>query len=179
MGEDLEARRTPEPEPEVGRPRMPEGYGIPASDEGLLPWTWAVERLERAPLYWVATTRPDGRPHVMPIWGAWLDGTFYFEGGPDTRRGRNIAANPAVVVHVEQGDDVVIVEGFAQEVRAPDRVLAERLIDAFGSKYEPKYGYRPAPDAWSEGGLYAVRPDTAFAWSEFPRTTTRYRFRGA
>ena len=60
-------------EPESSRPVMPAGYGVPESDEGLLPWSWAVERLESARNYWFGTTRPDGRPHAMPAWAVWLD----------------------------------------------------------------------------------------------------------
>ena len=163
-------------EPRASRPRMPEGYGVPESDEGVLAWNWATERLESAVNYWIGTVRPDGRPHAAPVWGVWVDGAFYFEGGPDTRRGRNIAANPAVVVHIEQGDDIVIIEGTAEETASPDRSLAERLADAFGGKYEPRYGYRPDPDQWREGGLYVVRPRVAFAWSKFPGDATRFVF---
>ncbi len=75
---------------------MPEGYGVPETDEGLLDWSWAVTRLESALNYWFATTRPDGRPHAMPAWAVWLDAALYFEGSPMTRRARNLAANPAV-----------------------------------------------------------------------------------
>ena len=100
---------------------MPEGYGVPDTEEGVLDWSWAEERLEQALNYWFATTRPDGRPHAMPAWAVWLDGTVYFEGSPLTRRARNIAENPAVVVHLESGDDVVILEGEAHEVGKPER----------------------------------------------------------
>jgi hypothetical protein len=160
------------------RARMPEGYGVPKSDAGLLPWSWAQERLEQALLYWVMTVRPDGRPHATPIWGAWVEDRFYFEGGPDTRRGRNLAANPAVGVHIERGDDVVIIEGMAEEITRPDPALAARLVAAFGAKYEPKYNYRPDPALWDGGGLYVVRPRVVLAWGEFPRTVTRWRFAG-
>ncbi len=159
-------------EPERSRPALPEGYGVPASEKGMLPWSWATERLAGAHLYWVGTTRPDGRPHAVPIWGAWVDGAFYFEGSPETRRGRNLTANPAVAVHIERGDDVVIVEGVAEEVVGPDPTLAARIAGAFAAKY----GYRPDAASWNSGGLYAVRPRVAFAWSEFPKTTTRWRF---
>ena len=163
-------------EPEVSRPSMPEGYGVPSDAEGLLPWSWVEERLDAAATYWIGTTRPDGRPHAVPIWGAWLDDTFYFEGSPDTRRGRNLAHNPAVVVHLDRGDDVVIVEGTAEEIGRPARSLATRLAEAFARKYRAKHGYAPKPDTWDEGGLYAVRPSLVLAWSDFPRTTTRFRF---
>jgi len=60
-------------EPSASRPYMP-GYGLldAAQGAGLLPWSWAVERLQRSHDYWVATVRPDGRPHVMPVWGVWM-----------------------------------------------------------------------------------------------------------
>ncbi len=50
------------------------GYGLldAAQGAGLLPWSWAVERLQRSHDYWVATVRPDGPPHVMPVWGVWM-----------------------------------------------------------------------------------------------------------
>ena len=163
-------------EPERSRPVMPAGYGVPEGDEGLLAWSWAVERLESARNYWFSTTRPDGRPHAMPAWAVWLDGVLYFEGSPETRRARNIAANPALVVHLESGDEVVILEGEAREAGRPERALAERLAAAFGAKYGATHAYRPAPDQWDNGGLWGMRPRVAFAWREFPKGVTRWRF---
>jgi nitroimidazol reductase NimA-like FMN-containing flavoprotein (pyridoxamine 5'-phosphate oxidase superfamily) len=166
-----------ERQPRVERPAMPEGYGVPDKDEGVLEWSWAVERLEPALNYWFATTRPDGRPHAMPAWAVWLDDTLYFEGSPLTRRARNIAENPAVVIHLESGDDVVILEGEAREVGKPERRLAERLSAAFTAKYAAtRYEYRPPPEQWDRGGLWAMRPQVAFGWSDFPSDTTRWRF---
>lgn len=163
-------------EPTVDRPQMPDGYGTPETDEGLLPWNWATERLERARNYWFSTTRADGRPHAMPAWAAWIDGVLYFEGSPATRRARNIAANPAVSIHLESGDEVVILEGEAYEHGKPDRALAEHLSKIFTEKYAASHDYKPAPDQWDEGGLWSMRPRVAFAWSEFPKTLTRFRF---
>jgi hypothetical protein len=157
---------------------MPEGYGVPETDEGVLDWSWAVERLEPALTYWFSTTRPDGRPHAMPAWGVWLDDALYFEGSPATRRARNLAENPGLVVHLESGDEVVILEGRSEEMdKPPDRALAERLAAAFTAKYgTTRWEYRPQPDQWDEGGLWRLRPQTAFGWSEFPRDVTRWRF---
>ena len=73
------------------------GYGISDSAEGILPWSWAAERLSQAHNYFVATARPDGRPHVMPVWGLWLDDAFYFSTGASSRKARNLAANPRCV----------------------------------------------------------------------------------
>jgi hypothetical protein len=159
---------------------MPQGYGVPEGEEGLLPWSWAVERLERAQNYWFSTTLPDGRPHARPAWAVWLDGALYFEGSPETRRARNIAANPAVSVHLESGEEVVILEGVARDASPPERGLAERLAAAFTAKYAEGFDYRPGPDQWDKGGLWVLRPRLALGWAlsggEFPKSTTRWHF---
>jgi nitroimidazol reductase NimA-like FMN-containing flavoprotein (pyridoxamine 5'-phosphate oxidase superfamily) len=172
VSEQSQSGRRTEPRP--SRPNIP-GYGIPASEEGLLPWSHVRERMENAYNYWIGTTRPDGRPHATPVWGVWLDYTLYFGGSPNTRRGRDLAANPAVVVHLESGSDVVILEGEAHELHAPDRALATRVAAAYAAKYAT-LGYEPSPDAWDDGGLYAVRPRVAFAWTRFPEDATRWHF---
>ena len=120
------------------------GYGVPKDKKGLLPWSHVTERMAEAQNYWICTVSPDGRPHATPVWGLWLDDRLYFGGGPQTRRSRNLAENPAVCVHLESGSDVIILHGDAQELRAPDRSLVTRLIEIS----EKKYGYAPkgAPD---------------------------------
>lgn len=152
---------------------MPAGYEMrdPADRTGLLPWHHAVERLAAARNYWVATTRPDGRPHAMPVWGVWLDGGLLFSSDPTSRKGRNLAANPALAAHLESGDDVVVVEGVGTTVTDP--ALLARFVDA----YEAKYRFRPTP-ADPRQAVYALRPRVAHAWleSDFQRTATRWRF---
>lgn len=162
--------------PTLDRPQMPNGYGVPTDDTGLLPWSHARDQLAQALNYWIGTTRPDGRPHATPIWGAVLDDTFYFDGSPETRRGRNLAVNPAIVVHIENGPEVVILEGIVETLTDLDPEFTARLVEAYAVKYEPAFGYRPDPTMWQGGGLYVVRPTVAFAWNTFPTTTTRYRF---
>jgi nitroimidazol reductase NimA-like FMN-containing flavoprotein (pyridoxamine 5'-phosphate oxidase superfamily) len=156
------------------RPDLPAGYGVPKSGKGLLPWSWARERLEQAAIYWVLTGRPAGRPHAIPIWGSWLADRFYFGASAETRRGRNLATNPAVNVHIERGEAVVIVEGRAAEI-VPDPALAAQLVADTAAKYQ----YRTDPADWQKGGLYVVRPQVVLAWSRFPRDATRWRFAAA
>ena len=110
---------------ERSRPHAP-GYGIRREAEGLLPWSFVEERMAAAREYWVATVDPDGRPHLTPVWGLWVDGVFYFGSGPRTRKARNLAENLNVAVHPE-GDDVVILEGVAEVVTDPDPALSERV----------------------------------------------------
>jgi nitroimidazol reductase NimA-like FMN-containing flavoprotein (pyridoxamine 5'-phosphate oxidase superfamily) len=95
------------------------GYGLPRSRRGLLLWRWASDRLRRSHNYWIITTRPDGAPHAMPVWGLWLDDRFYFATGPQSRKSRNLASNPRCVVCNELAEAAVIVEGSAFKVTDP------------------------------------------------------------
>ncbi len=61
---------------------VPAVYGKPKK---ILDWDAVYGRLDQAERYWLATTRPDGRPHVVPVDGVWLDGIWYF-GGPSGHR---------------------------------------------------------------------------------------------
>jgi len=82
-----------------------------------------------------------------------------------------------VSVHLESGDEVVILEGRAEDAAAPGRPLAERLAAAFTAKYgDTRWEYRPTPEQWDRGGLWVLQPLVAFGWSEFPRDVTRWRF---
>jgi hypothetical protein len=164
--------------PAVDRPIMPDGYGVPESAEGQLNWEQMEERLHAATEFWLATTRPDGRPHVVPRWGAWLDGRFYYDGSPQTRHARNIVRNPAAVLHLESGTDVLIIEGESRPSEPVPLELGTRIAAEFGRKYGAK-GYAPEPAAWSgpdAGGLCVFTPKKALAWTTFPSDATRFTF---
>jgi len=159
-------------EPRATRPSFTPGYGIdPSSTEGLLPWSFVTERMERSRNYWVATTRADGRPHVAPVWGLWLDGAFYFSTDPKSVKGRNLARSPEMVVHLESGDEAVIIEG------AAERVTHQPEITRFSEVYDTKYGFKPDRTNVDQG-VYRLRPRTVFAWTEkkFVMSTTRWSF---
>jgi hypothetical protein len=162
-------------EPTASRPFIPEGYGVPKTSKGLLGWEHARERLEKAGIFWLSSVHPAGRAHAVPVWGVWLDERLYFEGGSDTRHMRNVAENPAIAVHLEDGSDVVIVEGEAEAVALPDPPLTTRVAEVFGGKYA-SFGYKPKPDAWDTGGLWVLHPRRAFAWARFPKDVTRFSF---
>jgi PPOX class probable F420-dependent enzyme len=120
--------------PAARRPYMP-GYGIAGPDEGrgLLPWSWAEERLTGSRNYWVVTVWPDGRPHAMPVWAVWDDGALWFSSAVGSRKVRNLRAEPRCVVTTEDGQRPVVVEGRATIVTSPDRL--RRLIDLENAKY--------------------------------------------
>lgn len=157
--------------PTAGRPHIP-GYGIPEHEKGLLPWSHVTERMTKALHYWVSTASPEGRPHATPVDGLWLDDRLYFGGGTETRRHRNLTANPAACVHLESGTDVVILHGDAMELRQPDRSLTIRLSE--GSR--KKYGYGPKPEEYEAAGIRVFRARVVIAWKEFPKDATRWRF---
>ncbi len=164
--------------PWAGRPSMPESYGLsPATEGEILPWAWAEERLKQSRNYWIVTVRPDGRPHAMPVWGAWVDGVFYFGTGGDSRKSRNIAAEPRAVVHLESGDEVVVLEGVMEEVAADDEGMRR-----FEEEFNPKYGFGGDSEELDLADLGAVvfrmAPQVAFGWTEanFPQNATRWVF---
>src|SRR5262245_10025855 len=159
-------------QPKASRPHMP-GYGILDADSGrgLFQWSWAAERLTKARNYWIATTRPDGNPHVMPVWGVWLDDAFYFSTGAQTRKVRNMAANPRCVVACEVGEDQLVVEGTVTIVDHP--TSSKRFADGYG----PKYNWDM--EGFSEP-VYCVRPTVVFGFTttpgEFQGSATRWVF---
>lgn len=162
----------------IDRPQMPEGYGVPETDDGLLAWSDVEARLVASLQYWMATTRPDGRPHVVPRWGVWLDGGLFYDGAPSTVHVQNLTTNPACTLHLEDGWQVVTVDGTSGPTVSPGLELGARIAEAIGDKYGEK-GYRPEPDAWEgedAGGLCRFEPDRALAWFDFPNDMTRFRF---
>ncbi len=150
------------------------GYGVVGAQEGegLLAWSWAVERLARAHVYLVATTRPDGAPHLAPVWGVWLDGGLSFSTGGASRKARNLAADDRCVVAPAESGEAVVLEGRAERVTDPGPVAR------ISAAYEEKYGTAP-PDA-GDNPLFTVRPVVVFGLVEdetrFAATATRWTF---
>ena len=107
----------------------------------------------------------------MPVWGLWLDDVFYFRTSRDSRKGRNLAANPEIVVHLESGDDAVILEGTVYEVTDAS------ILASFKEAYVPKYQW--GVDLTDPHRVtYALKPRAAFTWQEkdFSDTATRWLF---
>ncbi len=146
------------------------GYGDFLGTGDLLPWSWAEERLAASHNYWVATTRPDRRPHAMPVWAVWLDCRLLFSTGPRSRKARNLAANAACSITTESAADAVIVEGDAV-------VIDPAELGAFVAAYKVKYDWDMSGN---EGPIFAVAPRVAFAFAEFPEKApgrpTRWHF---
>jgi hypothetical protein len=116
----------------------------------LLEWDWVLELLASARNAWLASVRPDGRPHVAPLWVVVVDGAVWFSTPSTTTKGRNLAKDDRIALHVESGDDVTILEGRAV------RRAGEGVAAAYAAKYD--WG-----DVQSDT-LWVVDVESALAW---------------
>jgi pyridoxamine 5'-phosphate oxidase-like protein len=147
-----------------------------------VPWSQAEDALVAAPLFWITTVRPDGRPHVTPLVAVWHDGALHFSTGADERKGRNLAANPAVALTtgtnaLHSGIDLVL-EGDA--VRLTDDAVLQQVADAFLAKYGEEWHFRVADGQFHHGPgaalVYRVEPSAVHAFGKAPYSQTRYQF---
>lgn len=163
-------------QPRRDRPEMPDGYGVETADE-FVSWETIEANLRDSLHYWLSTTRRDGGPHVVPRWGVWLDGRFWYDGSPETLHVRNLQRDPRCVLHLESGERAIIVEGHSLRAEPIRGELGEQLSAEFTRKYGPEY--TPEPDAWSDeiaGGMRTIAPLKVLAWTRFPKDLTRYIF---
>lgn len=153
------------------------GYGILPAGEGtgLLPWSWAEQRLRDSHDYWVATVRPDGGPHLMPVWAVWLQDCLWFSGSLRSRKIRNVTAAPAVSMSTEDPINPVVLEGTAEIVTEIPAIKG--FLDTINAKYGTDYPLdflNPTQNA-----SVRVRPVRAFGLIEedFEGSPTRWDFR--
>jgi hypothetical protein len=139
------------------------------------PWEEARERLanpgpDEYSHAWLATVRPDGRPHLMPLISFWIDGSLHFIVGEGTRKARNLAANAWCVVGTENRKIPsldVVVEGRAEPLSDPDDV--RRVAEAFSSQNWPLeargtevYGPNAPTAGPAPYRIYRLTPHRAF-----------------
>lgn len=144
-------------------------YGMPRGKAGLMTWPDVERRLRDAENYWVVTVGRDGTPQATPVWGVWLDDSFFFSCGADTVKARNLARNPRVAVHLESGSQAVMLRGTAQLIGETDE---PRVIAAL----QAKYGKDMVPDTFGAlaGVGFTVTPQSILSWSSFPNDATRW-----
>jgi uncharacterized pyridoxamine 5'-phosphate oxidase family protein len=149
-------------------------------------WARARGDLQAAQVYWLSTVRPDGRPHVTPLLGVWLDGGLYFCTGSTERKARNLAQNPSCILTTGRNilDDSLdlVVEGEAA------KVTDEPELRAVAGTFESKYGslFTAPEGTWFglgdsiRGGnvlVYRVTPMTVFGFGKGSQfSQTRWRF---
>jgi nitroimidazol reductase NimA-like FMN-containing flavoprotein (pyridoxamine 5'-phosphate oxidase superfamily) len=159
------------------------GYSSPGATA--TEWRRGRGELEKAEVYWLATVRPDGRPHVTPLLAVWVDEALYFTTGPQERKAGNLAGNPHCVLltgrnSLHEGLDVVV-EGDAERVR--DDARLRRIAGAVAAKYGPEWRFDVRDGAFHhpEGGeawVFEVAPVKAFGFGKGESySQTRWRFR--
>ena len=152
-----------------------------------IPWSRALEALESfggsEQRSFLATTRPDGRPHLAGVGALWDHGRVYVVSGEGTRKSRNLAENPACVISMSLKDMDLVIEGRAERVTDDETLqrLAKRYAEggwparvedgAFTYDYSaPSAG----PPPWA---LYEITPTTIFGvLAAEPGGATRWRF---
>jgi len=153
----------------------------------LIPWSRALEALEsaepRTQTPFLATTRPDGRPHVAAVGALWDGGKVYFVSGSGTRKSRNLAQNANCVMSMSLTGIDLVIEGTAAKVT--DELTLERLAKRYADQGWPAtvkdgaftYEYSApsaGPPPWD---LYALTPMTVFGvLTVEPGGATRWRF---
>ncbi len=159
--------------PRADRPHMP-GYGIRSASEGtgLLPWSWAEERLTRSHDYWLASTGPDGAAHLMPVWAVWMAGALWFSSSNDSRKARNLRADGRCSLATDTAAEPVVVQGIAEVVS--DLGQLRNLLAAENAKYGTDYSMDMLDPAMNT--CFMVRPVKVFGLDtgDFTGSPTRW-----
>jgi nitroimidazol reductase NimA-like FMN-containing flavoprotein (pyridoxamine 5'-phosphate oxidase superfamily) len=146
-------------------------------------WEDARAALEAAELFWIATVRADGRPHMTPLVAVWLDDALHFCTGESEQKACNLRSNQKVVLMTgcnrwTDGMDVVV-EGRA--IRVTDHGTLDRLAEAWRGKWDGRWEYVPGPEGFAPDGresvlVFTVRPDKVFAFAKGGFSHTRHSF---
>jgi PPOX class probable F420-dependent enzyme len=164
-------------EPTAARPYMP-GYGVQPADagRGLLPWSWAEQRLTGSHDFWLATVTPDGAPHLMPVWAVWHLGQLWFSSSNGSRKARNLTGQPRCSLATGDPLEPVVVQGRAERVTDPAALAA--MLAAENAKYGTSYGPDMVDPA--SNSVFRLRPEWVFALDsrDFTGSPTRFTFPG-
>lgn len=143
-------------------------------------WSEASAQVAAAPKYWLATGRPNGHPHVMPVLAVWGEGAILLATRPGSRKGKNLAQNAECVVSVSTDTVDVVVECVAAEVEDDTglRQVADAFVDKYGWRLTVRDGRAreeslPGSPHYS---LYRLTPTRAFGFGPDGMTATRWRF---
>lgn len=146
-----------------------------------LPWERVGDALGGAELYWLTTVRDDGRPHITPLVGVWLDDAFVFCTGPGEQKARNLDHDPAVAVTTgtntwRDGLDVVV-EGNAKRVTGQAELT--KLADAYREKYGNEWSFDVDDEVFDPDGnsafVYRVPAEKVIAFAKSPHGQTTFR----
>lgn len=122
-------------------------------------WRALEARLGRETTIWLATNRPNGRPHLVPIWYVWLNDKIYISTGSETQKFYNMYHNQRVALALPDPNQVIILEG---EAHVADRQTVDRVADYFFHKFEWDFRYDDSAD-WR---LIEITPVKILAWGD-------------
>lgn len=150
-------RHGPSAPGEAGRVHhTPAGEGeAPPREDGEL--ARVVRRLAESECVWMTTVRPDGRPHVSPVWQVWSAGRMYVVTTGQTVKAANLKSNPGVVVAHPDPVDPILLEGWATFAR----VYRAQLRPHFLEKYDWDLDGDPDYDTVIE-----IIPNKLMAWGK-------------
>jgi beta-lactamase superfamily II metal-dependent hydrolase len=140
------------------RPKFPEKWHVPNHPNLWITWEHANDKLAGEMVYWVSTATRLGRPHAVPVWGIWKQNRFYFETDPKSAKGRNLLNNQSLVVHVQDGNDTVILEGSAR------REKRKETLNQLRKDYVRKYQYTPDWSNEEDQIVFMIEPTIVHAW---------------
>ena len=130
---------------------------------------------------WLTTTNPDGTPHVRPLGTVQIDGVWYFNSGPGTRKSRNLNADPRCVMSLATRHFDLVLEGHARRVSDAEemRAAADAFVasgwpcDVHGDGLTAEYSAPSAgPPPWH---VYRMEPHVVYAFATAqPYGATRF-----
>jgi hypothetical protein len=129
---------------------------------GFIPWSKIDHWLLAFRTIWISTTRPDGRPHAVPVWYVWDGRSLYFISDRTLQKSKNLAQQPWIVMHAGDGDDVIILEGISTIVKNADEL--NRVDDAYRTKYVDPGSGAEATIFEPNADLYRVHLRHVMAW---------------
>ncbi len=123
------------------------------------------KRLRAELMMWLSTVRPDGRPHLVPVWFLWDGRAILIFSQPNQQKLRNLQHNPNVMVALDtagQGDDVVMIEGKAELLNDP---AVSAALPAYAEKYKQRlelYGWTGEAMAQDYSQAIRITPTKIF-----------------
>jgi general stress protein 26 len=164
--------------------------GFSSANAAATPWDAARRKLEATNVYWIATTRPDGQPHLAPLLAIVHDDRVFFATGAHERKARNIATNQRATIvsgdSTDHGLDIVI-EGTVH--RVTDEPTLVHLAELWEAKYGPGWRFIVANGAFyhAEASIreddpgaalvFEITPNQAFGFGKGdPYSQTRWRW---
>jgi general stress protein 26 len=143
-------------------------------------WQTVSDLLAGAELYWLTTVRGDGRPHVTPLVGVWVDDSFVFCTGSDEQKARNLErnANVAVTTGVNTWTDGIdiVVEGSVARVtgQEPLKLLADAWREKYNGAWDFEYDSEVFDPQGTRAHVFRVTPTKVIAFAKSPHGQTTF-----